>query len=130
MKYKIYTTERLCRNEGVGDYSICGYKDWWELEVTNTENRKFNKLLIIHELIECMLIEENGIEEPAIDKFDREFTGEGEPGESEDAPYHKEHMKAEFFEKELAKEFGVDWEEYCKAIDSIILKHKEKSILW
>lgn len=126
MKYKIHSVERLCRNSGVGDYEVAGYKDWWNLEITDLKDRRMNKLLVIHELIECMLIEEKGIQESEIDKFDREFSGEGEPGECEDAPYHKEHMKAEFFERELAKAFGVDWDEYCKAIESIISFYENK----
>ena len=42
-----------------------------------------------------------------------------EPGDSPDAPYHKEHVFATKIERLLAKEFDVDWREYEAAINSL-----------
>ena len=130
MKYKLWTTTKRCRNNGVGDYVCTGYPDWWEIEVTDSKNRKYNKLLLIHELIECMLTEERGIAEHEIDKFDREFEKTNvlglEPGDSSDAPYQREHQFAEKIEKLLCEEFGIDWKDYCTAIEDLIKSHEVK----
>lgn len=130
MKYKLWTTTKLCRNKGIGDYQVSGYPDWWEIEATDSGNRKHNKLLLIHELIECMLTEERGIAEHEIDKFDREFEKTNvlglEPGDSSDAPYQREHQFAEKIEKLLCEEFGIDWKDYCNAIEDLIKSHEVK----
>ena len=126
MKYRLYTVDRLCRNNGVGDYIVAGYPDWWDVEATETGNRKFNKLLLIHELVECMLIQEEGIEEYTIDQFDANNLDAEEPGELLNAPYHKEHVHAEFVEKYLCEAMNVDWNEYSKAIEELIKKHETK----
>ena len=126
MKYRLYTVNRLCRNEGVGDYIVSGYPDWWDVECTETGSRKFNKLLLIHELVECMLIQEAGIEESEIDKFDAENIDAPEPGELLSAPYHKEHVHAEFVEKYLCEAMGIDWNDYSNAIDELIKRYESK----
>ena len=129
MKYTLYTVNRLCRNMGVGDYEVSGYPDWWEVEVTETGNAKFNKLLLIHELVECMLTQESGIEEHLIDQFDAEFlesNPEEEPGDSVTAPYHKEHVQAEYVEKYLAEAMGVNWGDYSNAIERLIDSYESK----
>jgi hypothetical protein len=129
MKYKIITVDRLCRNSAVGDYEVAGYPGWWDLEVTETGDRKFNKLLMLHELIECFLIQEAGIAEPEIDKFDAEFlvsNPDDEPGDSPTAPYYKEHQFAEKIEKLLCEEMGISWNDYCVAITKLIDKYESK----
>ena len=126
MKYKLYTINKLCRNKGVGDYVVSGYPDWWEVEVTDTGDRKLNKLLLIHELVECMLTEENGVEEHLIDKFDSENMEAVEPGELPNAPYHKEHMQAEYIERYMADAMGVNWDEYSNAIEKLIGSYDSK----
>ena len=37
-----------------------------------------------------------------------------EPGDTLQAPYHKEHMFAEKIERSVADELGVDWKEYSE----------------
>lgn len=85
-------------------------------------------LTAIHELVELSLCRHRGITDEAIDAYDLEFNkgrGEGdasEPGDREDAPYHKEHAFASFIEKELARELGVEWDSYSRASDRLNLR--------
>jgi hypothetical protein len=42
-----------------------------------------------------------------------------EPGDHPGAPYHAEHMFASKVEEMLAKQLGVDWLEYERAIEAL-----------
>ena len=135
-KYRLHTVKSLCRNNGVGDYFRfgCGYIDgWWDIEATETDNPIYSKLILIHELIECVLVEAAGIPEPAINAFDSEFEariqrGEimenAEPGDALDAPYRAQHLVADQVEKLLCDHLGISFEDYSSAIDDLIKRHK------
>ena len=61
----------------------------------------------------------------AFDKqFDKFRTEEKplEPGNDPAAPYHKEHIVATSFEKIIAKELEIDWNEYNQYIDKVYSK--------
>jgi len=66
-------------------------------------------LVALHELIEALSCDKNGINQDQVDEFDM---GVGqhleEPGEHKDAPYRKEHMFAMLVENLIAHEWGVD----------------------
>ena len=78
------------------------------------ENEDIEFIVAVHELIEMWLTKKRGIQEPDITKFDIE-SGLDDPGESKDAPYHKEHMFAVEVEKILCKELGISYEDYYNA---------------
>ena len=87
-------------------------------------NKDMELLVAIHELIEQRLCEKRNIPESAITAFDMEFEtankGEyDEPGLDPSAPYHKEHMVADAFERAAAIALGVDWNDYEAAIDKL-----------
>lgn len=107
------------RYETVGDYWLDLETHTWEVRVSNMNNWKYEFLVAIHELIEYALTLDRRIPEDLITSFDISFQGEGEPGDSPDAPYHKEHVYATAVEKSLAEQLGVDWEAYEKVIESL-----------
>jgi hypothetical protein len=78
-----------------------------------------NFLLSLHEVIEAYLCRKHDICFQAIDDFDKNFTGEGEPGDSEQAPYHLEHLFAEIIERRVAMELGVNWSAYEAKIKEV-----------
>jgi hypothetical protein len=43
-----------------------------------------------------------------------------EPGDSSEAPYHKEHVFATKIERMIADELGVDWDVYEKHLDEVL----------
>jgi len=115
------TVKTLPHNEQ--RYNTCG--DYWIekgiilVRVSDLKNEDYAFLIAIHEQIEAYLTFKRGIKEPDIMKFDIEFKGEGEPGDSKDAPYRKEHFFATTIERLLAAEIGVDWKDYSDAVDNI-----------
>ncbi len=61
-----------------------------------------------------------GFLQEAVNDFDFNFLGEGEPGDDPDAPYFKEHQFASIIERQMAYELGVDWQAYNKRLDELI----------
>lgn len=90
-----------------GDLDICvsAMGDW-----------RYELLVGVHELIEAALCKHRGIAGEAVDAFDKDFGGDGEPGDDPRAPYHKEHRSATNVEMRLAAELGVDWIAYDDAV--------------
>jgi hypothetical protein len=92
------------------------------IQVTNMKNWKYSFLVSLHELIEVALCEHRGITDKVIDGFDINYEAnrkEGdlsEPGDELTSPYFNEHQTATRIEKEIAKELGVNWEEYDKTV--------------
>ena len=64
-------------------------------------------LFALHELIEAFLCMDRGIPQQAVDAFDAAFNGDGEPGDSERAPYRAEHRFSMIVEHMVAHELGV-----------------------
>lgn len=97
----------------VGDWYF-KHKGILKINVSELESVDYEFLITIHELVEAYLCLSRGISDESVDLWDKTFKGEGEPGDSPEAPYHKEHVFALSIEKALAAELGVDWEEYNK----------------
>lgn len=76
-------------------------------------------LVGVHELIEAVLCHHRGITQTDVDNWDYAHRDLGEPGDAPGCPYRREHQFATVIEKLLAAELGVDWRDYCAALDSI-----------
>lgn len=63
-------------------------------------------LIALHELVEVKLCQKAGITQGAVDAFDMAFTGDGEPGDSPEAPYQKQHRCAMLIEHTMALLMG------------------------
>lgn len=119
-----------------------------EVRSSETGDWRYNFLVQVHEIIEAGLCKQRGIKEEDVTRFDKSFECErekrlgeflfanqtdwhpakqdeyhslevAEPGDSVEAPYHREHVFATFVEKQLADQLGVDWEEYEKVLYSL-----------
>jgi hypothetical protein len=101
--------------------------DYWEKDGTATfviskMNKNYQALVILHELAEYFLVKKNKISLKAIDRFDKEFyenNNFGEAGGSKKSPYYNQHKFATKIEKMLAKELGISWNKYNKAVNSL-----------
>ena len=108
-----------------GNYGENKFYTWFQ--ISRLRNWKYEVLILVHEIIEYFLCKARGIKVTDIDNFDLMFEAERragkwineEPGFDKRAPYLKEHTFATKIEKMLCKEFGLDWENYIKAIDNL-----------
>lgn len=94
------------RYRTLGDYYE--KKGILHFKITDTGNPFYNKLILIHELIEQTLTEAKGIKESQILRHDLEFEKlivdglvepDAEPGEHKNSPYRQEHLLAEMVER-------------------------------
>ena len=98
-------------------YDTCG--DWWidgdtlHVRVSQMPDARHEQLVAVHELVEALACNVDGVAQEAVDAFDM---GPGadldEPGNSPDAPYHAQHVMATDIERRLAAALHVEWDEY------------------
>ncbi len=100
--------------------------DYWDetdgtkrIAISEMGDWRYAVLVAVHELIESAICETRGISEPDIAAFDVEHPELGDPGRDERAPYHREHMFADCVERLLARELGVNWEQYDAMCDAV-----------
>ncbi len=111
-------------------YPTCG--DWyWEgdtliIKVSKMSDWRYEALVAFHEFAEAMMCKEQNISEHDITNYDIDFefqrangVVDGEPGDSEHAPYRGQHFVATNLERILAHELGVDWSKYDKEVSNL-----------
>lgn len=107
--------------------------DWWfdpegnlEIRVSLMGDTRHEFLIGIHEAIEAVLCQANGVKEVDVTAFDEEyerkraFDNKEEPGNDPSAPYFHEHQIATQCEKIISDALKVDWSEYDKAVTDLI----------
>ena len=118
------------RYETVGDY----YRDTHGnliIKVSDIGDPRIESLVAVHELIEALICEHNGIAEKDITAFDVAFEkarkpgNVDEPGDDPRAPYKRPHCIATAVERLLAAELGVDWKAYESACNDLSLTPTE-----
>lgn len=115
------------RYKTVGDYNdptVLNGRLLLDIDVAETGNVDMDFLIGFHELIESWLCYKRGIKDKEISGFDIAHEESNDPGRLKDAPYRKEHMFAERLEKMMARQLGVDWDEYWKVQDKVWEKTK------
>ncbi len=113
------------RYNTVGDYYVdeTGKKVF---VVSDMHDWRYELLTAVHELVESSLCRQRGISDELIDAFDIAYQATradgdvSEPGDSEDAPYYHEHQFANKIEKMLSDELQVDWDDYCRVVDTLM----------
>lgn len=114
----------------VGDwfYHVNGDELKITIFVSEMSDVRYVFLVAMHELYECFACYLAGISEEIVTKFDVEFEEErkagrhklfAEPGDSENAPYHIQHVRATDHEKQMSLDFGVDWTTYETEVNSL-----------
>jgi hypothetical protein len=99
-------------------YSTCGDWQWLEdgtlrIEVPDFRGNKDSAFLVaIHELVEAWLCNRDGITEAEVSAWDINNPELEEPGDSKNAPYHRQHAKAMAIEKKLCQAMTIDWREH------------------
>lgn len=121
------------RYETVGDYWL--NDDTWEFRASRMRPVTYSWLVLAHEFIEWLICRLTGVNMKSIDQFDIDYEGAREdpkralapcgctfgeePGDDVHAPYHSAHQCATLCEKAIARELGVDWEAYGKAVNAL-----------
>lgn len=127
-------------------YNTCG--DWtFEpngdllIRVSRLSHNRLEMLVAVHELIEVLLCQRNGVTQEQVDKFDMQFEEDrkrkielcvqnadaesgalaeiAEPGDDALAPYRTEHCFATAVERMLAAALGVVWADYETELESL-----------
>jgi len=112
------------RYDTVGDWR---FADDGSLKITVSQlgDARYNALVAVHELVEALLCQHDGVDQDEVDAFDVAFEAarqEGnvdEPGMDPHAPYHFQHRIADGIERLLAVELEVDWSHYERAVNSL-----------
>ena len=119
-------------------YETCG--DWFRdkkgnliINVSDMGDDRYAYLVAIHELVETLICEHDGIKEKDVTAFDIAFEKKSgpdstdEPGDDPDAPYVRQQCIATAVERLLAAEIGVKWNHYADAIDALFTDGAMKS---
>lgn len=112
------------RYETVGDWVFDGEGNI-TIFVSDMGDWKKEMLVAFHELAEVLLCKKRGITQELVDDFDmkfeqnRKFGDLSEPGDSQEAPYRREHFFATNVERLLAAELGVNWSLYDQTINEL-----------
>jgi hypothetical protein len=97
----------------------------WEIRVSQLANWKYEFLVAFHEMIEAALCRDRGISEAEVTQYDKSFEFDrapddaSEPGDQITAPYHWQHQIATMFERVMARQLGVNWDEYERTINEL-----------
>jgi len=102
----------------VGDYYYSG--DALKVRISDLGNADYEFLVLIHELVESYLCAKRGISEPRIAAFDQDHPELRDPGADPRSPYRKEHLFSETIEHLIAKELGINWDEYDEVVNSLL----------
>lgn len=109
---------------GVGDY-------WYDNEgvlqvrVVDMQNEFYEKMVVIHELIEEAITKKKGLLEPDIQAFDEYYEKrremglvpeDSEPGFDKSAPYVMEHTLATAVEMQMCALSGESWADYDRFV--------------
>jgi hypothetical protein len=106
-----------------------------KIRVSRMKDWRYTFLVAFHELIEYALCKQHGITDEEVVDFDLQFEAEreaglhpndAEPGDDPRAPYRKEHRFATRKEREMAKELGVKWLSYEKAVLALDMRKKKR----
>ena len=103
------------RYSTTGDWTI--ENDTLTILVTAMPDQRHQQLVAVHELVEALVCNVDGVSQQAVDDFDM---GPGadldEPGNDPAAPYYSQHLVATVIEKLLAAAMHVSWAEYDAAV--------------
>lgn len=115
------------------EYPTVGNYSWTKdgilvIFISDMSNEIYERLVLLHEIVEATLIKRRGIKVEEIDKFDilfeeqrerGEHSADDEPGDDPQAPYRLEHQFATKVEKQMAALLGVDWDKYAAKVMSL-----------
>ena len=112
------------RYETVGDWYY-GNDGTWYFRISKMKDWRYELLVAIHELVECVLCRHAGVAQAEVDEFDKAFEAKrsedntDEPGDDPKAPYRVQHCIATGVERIIAALLDVNWKEYDDEVNSL-----------
>lgn len=104
---------------GLGDEKILS------ITVSELSDWRYECLIAVHELVEVLQCQNDGVTQEVVDRFDMEYEknrpegDDSEPGDDPNAPYKKQHFFATNIEALLSDKLGVDWKPYEKEVQAL-----------
>ena len=95
------------------------------IKVSDMGDKRYAMLVAIHELVETLLCERDGVLEENVTAFDIAFEKKrkpgnvDEPGDDVNAPYVRQHCIATAVERLLCAELGLAWDDYDSAVNAL-----------
>lgn len=98
------------------------------IRVSRMTDPRYQQLIALHEVVECLLCRWSNVPQEEVDEWDRRFEEArktppytpydefSEPGDVPEAPYHRQHVIASAIERLAASLLGVDWNLYEQMI--------------
>lgn len=90
-----------------------------KIRISRCPDRRAEIGLIVHELVEALLCEHNGVTEREVDAWDLTHLDDPDPGSNPNAPYHSEHMTATAAEKTVIDDLSLSWQKYEEILKSV-----------
>jgi hypothetical protein len=81
----------------------------FDIPFVDTGDPDSNLLIFIHALIEAYLCSRQGVKETAVNDFDHNYHGKGEPGDEINCPYREQHHAAMMVERYVCRVLEYDW---------------------
>jgi len=107
-------TQKAMPYDCLDDHRIIG--DTLVVKIVDQENDLYNRLLLIHALVEHTVAQMTGVTDSQIDGFDMNYQGDGEPGDDVDAPYRDAHCLGVAVERMICAHLHVPYTQYEKDI--------------
>jgi hypothetical protein len=95
------------------------------IKVSKLSEKKREWLIAVHELVEVLTCQLDGVSQERVDKFDKWFEenrpegNDEEPGDDVDAPYRRQHCLATGIERILAERWDVRWKDYEDELENL-----------
>ena len=112
------------RYETVGDYYLTE-DGTMKIRCSRMDDVRHSFLVAVHELVEVLLVGQDGVKEEDITAFDvtferaREPGNIDEPGDDPSAPYVRQHCFATAVERMMCAALGCSWKEYDAAVNAL-----------
>ena len=87
------------------------------IKVSKSDSKETDYLIAIHEMIEAILCQYNGVLSTEVDSWDMSHLNHPDPGSIPGCPYYREHMVATMIERLMAAELQVDWDEHEEILE-------------
>ena len=131
MSFSIHITVHASADLGRG---FTGADWFWDeagdlqVRVSKLSDWRREVALGLHEAIEAVICQHQGVSQESVDAFDRKFeathTSDLNAGDDLAAPYAKAHSLATACERILTAEFGICWADYDRELEAIPLQVK------
>lgn len=96
--------------------------DLLHIRVSKMSDWRYEVLVGLHELVECLICRQQGVSQQAVDNFDmawQQHADIAEPGDDPTAPYYQQHQLASVVERLVSLALGVYWPAYEDEVMSL-----------